>query len=900
MASKAELALILSLVDDVSKTAKDVKGQLEEVGKSGAGLDKQFLALGGNVNKFVAGTVAGMAAVGVAIIAGIGAAAFKAGMEIDEAFDNIIIKTGAMGEDLESLKGSFKVVFGSFPANAQDVSDAIAGLNQTLDMTGPDLERLTTGILSLSKLTKTDASANVTAFSRVMGDWGVSNEMAQVTLDQLFKTTQLTGVGIEDLMSKVVQFGSPLRLMGFSLEESMIMFGKFAKEGVNAELVMGSMRIAAGKFAKAGQPLRESLLGIFDTIKNSTDASAALALGMEVFGAKAGPDMTAAIREGRFSIEELTSALDDSTDALEYTITETMDFGEKLQVIKNKATLALEPIGSALMDVAGKLIDSLMPAFDSLVGWITDKIVPAIGPLIEGLTKIGVAIYDMFKGDWSGAASEIIDAVVKIGAAFGLTEPQVRPVMEAIIKGIADVVSFVRDNKDAILGAISAIGATLAAAAIASQISSIVDAITSLTSPLGIILAAIALLGAAWAGNWGGIQEKTQAVIDWLTPYVNGAITAITTWWAANGATIIATVVATWEWIKATFQAAVDIIQPIVSGALNAISAWWDVWGGAVMTAVQNVWNFIVNAFKVYFDVVKKVVETVWAVIQAIWEQYGSQIMQVITNVWEIIKTVFSTAFTFVKTLFEAFVLLFNGDLQGFAMKVTEAFIGLWEGVKKIVSLAWENIKLVAAVAMDALGLALTAAWTWIKKIFTDAWNAIVKYITDSWEAFKTAVSTIVTNVIAFFTDTDWAKVGSNIIGGIVAGISSAAQWLWDTVTGLLTGLLDKIKEFFGIASPSKLMASMVGEPLIQGIGVGMAKAMKMLESAQLPDMTARLIGVPAGQLGSGQSGLGGMQGQPVQAGNTYNYNNNLTISTSSRDEDIIQDFAIMNAMAGA
>lgn len=43
-------------------------------------------------------------------------------------------------------------------------------------------------------------------------------------------------------------------------------------------------------------------------------------------------------------------------------------------------------------------------------------------------------------------------------------------------------------------------------------------ALLSVSWPVWAIVAAIAVLGAAWAYNWGGIREKTQAVIDYLRP----------------------------------------------------------------------------------------------------------------------------------------------------------------------------------------------------------------------------------------------------------------------------------------------------------------------------------------------------------------------------------------------
>lgn len=65
-------------------------------------------------------------------------------------------------------------------------------------------------------------------------------------------------------------------------------------------------------------------------------------------------------------------------------------------------------------------------------------------------------------------------------------------------------------------------------------------------------------------------------------------------------------------------------------------------------------------------------------------------------------------------------------------------------------------------------------------------------------------------------------SAGGNLVRGLWEGISGAAAWLWQQISGWLGGIWDGIKEFFGIASPSKEMAwagGMLAEGLAEGIG---------------------------------------------------------------------------------
>lgn len=60
-------------------------------------------------------------------------------------------------------------------------------------------------------------------------------------------------------------------------------------------------------------------------------------------------------------------------------------------------------------------------------------------------------------------------------------------------------------------------------------------------------------------------------------------------------------------------------------------------------------------------------------------------------------------------------------------------------------------------------------------------------------------------------------EIGGNIVKGLWQGIQQLASWLWDKVSGWISGIWNGIKNFFGISSPSKEMA-WIGEMLVQGL----------------------------------------------------------------------------------
>lgn len=357
-----------------------------------AGLNRATGQVGGWLHRLAGTAAAGAAGLAIgaatAVIGGAAAtlgAAFRTGMALDSAFDTLRIRTGAVGEELEGLQEDFRAVLREVPDGAAAVSSTMADLHARLGLTGGGLRTMTTSLLTMSRLMGGDAAANAGLLARVMGDWSVDANLedSATLLDELFVASQMSGAGIEGLMQKVVQFGAPMRLMGFSLREAIAMFAKWERDGVNAELVMGSLRIAAGNFARSNVPLRDGLMETQERIRSMTDESAALALGMEVFGARAGPDMVAAIREGRFEIEDMVAAMAEADGAIGDTADATDDWQERLQVLRNRVGLALEPMGMRLMDAANAIVDRLLPAFDDLAFIFDERIMPVFDEFMQ-------------------------------------------------------------------------------------------------------------------------------------------------------------------------------------------------------------------------------------------------------------------------------------------------------------------------------------------------------------------------------------------------------------------------------------------------------------------------------------------------------------------------------------
>jgi phage-related protein len=248
--------------------------------------------------------------------------------------------------------------------------------------------------------------------------------------------------------------------------------------------------------------------------------------------------------------------------------------------------------------------------------------------------------------------------------------------------------------------------------------------------------------------------------------------------------------------IVGTLASAIGSVIPIVTAVVGVLSGPLLLIIGAVIAVIalltmawKNNWGDIQGKTKAAIDWIRNKIQVVLDWIKAFWDQHGQRIMGIVQSIWDTVVGIFQWFVDYVSTIFEAFRLAFSGDWEGFGQKLREAWDMVWEAVK------------------DILG----KAWDWIKNAVSEGVEAIIKW----------------------FTETDWAEVGTNILKGIAGGITAATQWVIDAVTKVAGAIWDALKGFFGFGSPAKLMIDM-GKKLMGDWAMGMESMGKMPAMAMI------------------------------------------------------------------
>ena len=444
-----------------------LKKSIDSAQKSLKGLNLKAVAIG---TAFVAGA-------GIAIKAAVdmGKALYDLGSEFDSAYDAIRIGTGATGDDLVALQDTMKDVYTSIPASMEDSAKAIADYNTRLGLTGDELADMSKKALQVSSMLETDLETTIESSSKAMQQWGINSKDMGDKMDYIFKVSQSTGMGFDELMTNMQQYGPQLQEMGYSFEEASALMGQMEKAGVNTSEVLGAMKKAVGTLAKEGINASDGMQLYFEKIQNAGTAAEATAIANEVFGARAGSTMAAAIRDGSMAVEDLTKSLEGNSESIDKAYWDTADFAEKWQLLQNQMKVAFEPVAMAVFDGMAEL----MPVISNVM----EKLTPIIAELVE---KLAPLINDIF---------------ATFGEVITILLPPLMQVVDAILPALMDIVTALSP----VLGFL----AKMIGSVLTQAINIVMPYVNNL---IGIFTNLINFFTNIFSGKWGAAWENIVAV----------------------------------------------------------------------------------------------------------------------------------------------------------------------------------------------------------------------------------------------------------------------------------------------------------------------------------------------------------------------------------------------------
>lgn len=381
-------------IDELSTELKENKSKMSELDKAADKLDNSLEEVEESTDEtsggftVMKGALADLVSKGIqtaiSALKDLASAALDAYEDFDEGQDNVIKATGATGKAAEELSASYKNVAKSVVGDLGDIGSALGEVNTRFGFTGQELEDASVQFMKFSEITGVDATEAVKLVSRAMEGAGIDSKEYATVLDQLAVAGQASGTSIDKLAENLTKFGTPMREMGLSTEESIAMLAQFEKAGVNTEVALGGMRKALVNWSKDGKDAGKEFGKVVKQIKDAPSTTEATAIAIENFGSKAGPELAEAIQTGRFEYSDFLDLIEGSAGAVTNTYEETQDGFDKIR-------LAIQGVRADMGDFVGQLLDKYQPQIEQAISAGVELIKTAVKTVIENFDTIKAA-----------------------------------------------------------------------------------------------------------------------------------------------------------------------------------------------------------------------------------------------------------------------------------------------------------------------------------------------------------------------------------------------------------------------------------------------------------------------------------------------------------------------------
>lgn len=443
---------------------------------------------------------------------------------------------------------------------------------------------------------------------------------------------------------------------------------------------------------------------------------------------------------------------------------------------------AKEAIGTAILPLlstfAGILNDTVAPAIEAIAAafgaWLANPATQAGIQAITGAITEGLGVAMAFLANT--AIPALLTAWENLQPTIQIVRGALADIGQWLGVAIPQAIAFVNEHWEAFKGALIAVGAILAGAAVAGAILSIVGLIASLANPITLIIGAVALLGAAWAEDWGGIrtaisdfwtttgQPIFQEVVTWLQTYIPIALQALADFW---NTILLPALTAVWSFISM-------YIIPIVS---DLVTIWFallkvelqllaDFWNNILLPALTAVWSFISTyVIPIVTTLAVGTFNTLKTATQSVADFWNNILKPALNAVWTFLNT-------YVIPLFTALA------------NVTFALV---KKTIEILAAAWNNVLLPALNAAWAfVSSYLTPVFTWLNdnvlKPLKDNLQSIAFFILGTLIPQFSALKTFVGSHAgpALETLSGLADGASGAINNIASAVQDAIKWLSD------------------------------------------------------------------------------------------------------------------------
>lgn len=789
-----ELEKAQKAADELGNEIENSGNQAESAGGKFSGLSGILGGLGGAMSTGIAVVGTAAAAIGTAVVAGLGYTVSQADAA-KGAMNDFCAATGTAKEDAEAYRQVMENIYnGNYGEGFEDIAAAMTEIKQQAgDLGADELEKMTTNALTLRDTFDMDVAESTRAATQLMQQFGLTSTEAYNLIAQGAQNG-LNQNG--DLLDVINEYSNQYSQAGLSAEDMFNSIQNGAETGV-------------WSIDKMGDAFKEFNIRMNDGTANEYLTSLGLNADEVVGKFQAGGDSAA-------------EAMSQISEALQNCDNETLQYQAGVGLMGTMWEDMGADACTSLMNVEGQISKTA-----DAMGQINAVKYDTFGEAMQGAGRILQTSFIMPIGEqalpiFSKFANELQSGAAAAGGDIGKLADSFGTALKNMVGGLADMLPQI---------------ATFAV----ELVQGLADGIV--TNAPTIVQAGVDVIKSLVDGLITAIPTLTQSAVEIVTTLIDGIVEMIPS--IAEGAVqiIVGLAEGLGQALPELIPCVIDAVLTIVDTLINNVPLLID----AALQLVTGLANGIVAALPV---IIEKLPQIITSIINALI----AGIPMILTSAGEIVIALVDGIIAAIPLLIEAIPQIIMAIVNGLITGLPQILEAAGQLVLTIITKLAELPNQIALAIADGItrviewgtqmqenaGTAITGLLnrviTTLKELPAKIWNTIITCVTKiaEWgvkmqEKAKSAIANVVTSIVNGFTSlpSKMAEIGTNIVQGIWNGINNAKDWILDKIKGFGDAVLDGLKSFFGIASPSKLMRDQVGVFLAQGIGVGFEKEMR-------------------------------------------------------------------------
>lgn len=814
-----------------------------------------------------------MAAVGQSLttkvtmpIVGAFGAAVKTTMDFDSQMSKVKAISGATGQEFQQLRDKAREMGEDTKFSATEAGQAF----EYMGMAGWKTEQMMAGIPAILNLAAA-AGEELGTTSDIVTDaltaFGLKAEDASRFADVLAAASTNSNTNVSMLGESFKYAAAPAGALGYSIEDVAVALGLMANSGIKADMAGTSLR---NMFQRMAKPTKESAMAMerlglelydeqgqmytlrqvmdnlrqgftninisvedYDAALDQLDANleagnltqskyekALEELNLQAFGAEGAEKARAAAMLGGARAMSGLLAIANTSESEYQKLTEAIDSSS--QSFARLADGSVVPLNEALASGA-EVLETYEGQAAAMAATMQDNLGGDLTILKSKLSELAISFGDLLMPSIRKAVDSVQKFVDKLNALDDSQKEQIIKIA-AIVAAIGPALLIIGKIVSGV-GSVIAVGGkvlTLVGQAVA-HFGGLSGVLAALTSPIGLIIAAVAALGAAFAYLFATNEDFRNSVMEVVGVLKDNL---------ANAMNAIKPII---EELKESFKAMMTALEPvfeflfkflvgIASGISNAVNP--------VLTVVKSIVDFITN-------IVQAFVALLTGDIDGFFEHIGQALQAWLNGMFAFIQ---------------AHIAVVTGFFSAFGVNLVKVVTNIWTSVKTAISVALEAIKGAIMNVWNSIktwiSTTITAIKTNFEEIFTQIYTAVSEKVTDVKNAITEGIGAAVEYVSSL--PEKFYNWGVDMISNLVSGIKEKIKDVKETIKGVASTIASYIHftepDVGPLSNFHTFMPDMI-DLLTKGITDGLpqiANAMNNLASTMVPSIDAPQLGAGA------------------------------------------------------